>query len=126
MAQSPINDTGLPQGYAFRQEWEITPREVKAMQDKGDSFVLIDCREPREYHVAHIAGSQLVPLSELPDRLPEIKAHADQKVVVHCHHGGRSLQMTAVLRQQGFQDVASMAGGIDLWARDIDPSVPRY
>lgn len=126
MAEMPLNEAGLPEGYAFRDDWEVTPRQVKAMLDQGQAFVLIDCRQPREYHVAHIAGARLVPLGEFNDRLAELKAHADQKVVVHCHHGIRSRRMTAALRQAGFADVTSMAGGIDLWSRDIDASVPRY
>ena len=126
MSESLLDESGLPQGYPFRDGWEVTPRQVKAMAEDGEDFVLLDCREPREYHVAHIAGSQLLPLSEAAERLSELEAYRGRKVVVHCHHGGRSLRMAAMLRQQGFEDVTSMAGGIDLWAIDIDSSLPRY
>ncbi len=126
MSNTPLDEQGLPQGYTFRPEWEVTPREVQAMRDAGESFVLVDCRTPAEAAVADIGADKLVPLQEVAQRLDELQPYREQKVVVHCHHGGRSLQMTAVLRQQGFADVKSMAGGIDLWSRDIDSDVPRY
>ena len=67
-----------------------------------------------------------MPLQDIAARLPELEDYKDCKIVVHCHHGGRSLQFTTILRQQGFRDITSMAGGIDLWSIDIDPKVPRY
>lgn len=122
----PLDPRGLPQGYNFREEWEVTPREVKAMLDRGDDFLLVDCRLPREFEVAKIDGATLMPLQQLQTHLAELEEHADKPIVVHCHHGGRSFQMTAVLRQMGFKDVKSMAGGIDVWSMDVDPKVPRY
>jgi len=126
MTASPLNEQGLPHGYMFKPDWEVTPRQVKAMLDEGADFVLIDCRTPREYQVARIVEAQLVPLQELGQRLEDLDELKDRRVVVHCHHGMRSLQMTAVLRQRGFDSVFSMAGGIDLWSCDVDPKVPRY
>ena len=123
---SKLDPRGLPEGYNFRPEWEVTPRQVKAMRDCGEHFVLIDCRKPAEYAANRIEGSQLVPLQDIAARLPELEDYKDCKIVVHCHHGGRSLQFTTILRQQGFRDITSMAGGIDLWSIDIDPKVPRY
>ncbi|MCE9589925.1 MAG: rhodanese [Planctomycetes bacterium] len=117
---------GLPPNYPFQPDWEVTPRQVKAMLDAGDDFVLIDCRTPGEYQVTRVEGSVLVPLQEVAARLPELEKYRDQKIVVNCHHGVRSLRMTAALRQQGFEDVKSMAGGIDLWAMDIEPGMKRY
>ena len=70
---------------------------------------------------------QLIPLHDAGRLVKELTEHlADKKVVVYCHHGQRSLQMTAFLRYQELTDVHSMAGGIDLWSIDIDPELPRY
>jgi rhodanese-related sulfurtransferase len=121
-----LNAHGLPEHYNFRPDWEVTPRQVKAMLDSGADFLLLDCRLPREADVASIEGAALLPMQELVARISELDEHRDVKIVVHCHHGGRSLQVTAFLRQQGFKDVTSMAGGIDLWSIDIDPGVARY
>ncbi len=121
-----LNDQGLPVGYRLQPEWEATPRQLKAMRDRGDAFVLIDCRLPKEHALARIEGSLLLPLQELDVRWREIEALREQPLVIHCHHGGRSLKMAMLLRQRGFRDVKSLAGGIDLWSLDIDPSVPRY
>ncbi len=107
-------------------EWEVSVNDVKNMIENDEDFVFIDCRTPGEYEVARIEGAKLVPLGDVAARLPELEEYADEKVIIHCHHGGRSLQMAAILRQQGFDDVKSMAGGIEKWSLEIDPTVPRY
>lgn len=122
----PLDHQGLPEGYRLRSDWELTPRQVYGIQCEHQPFVLIDCRMPAEYEIAHITGSKLSPLGELSQHLADFQALASQKLVVYCHAGGRSMQMTQLLRQQGLNDVWSMAGGIDLWACDIDPSMKRY
>ena len=122
-----LNDLGLPEGYQFRDDWEVTPRQVKEMLARGgEDFLLIDCRTPKESGIARIEGALLMPLQELSSRITELEEHADKKIVVHCHHGIRSLRVTTALRQQGFESVMSMAGGIDVWSVDIDPAVARY
>jgi rhodanese-related sulfurtransferase len=107
--------------------WETDCRTV---QDKllaaASDFLLIDCREPEEHAVARIAGAQLLPMSQLAGRLSELDAHRSSLIVVHCHHGGRSLKVAAWLREQGFARAQSLAGGIDRWSLEIDASVPRY
>lgn len=105
---------------------EIVPAEVKKMLDGGVDFVLLDCREPDEHATVHIKQATLLPMSELPDRLNELTPHRERQIVVHCHHGGRSLRVTRWLREQAFPRVQSMAGGIDQWAVEIDPTLPRY
>jgi adenylyltransferase/sulfurtransferase len=125
-ATSDLDEKGLPKGYSFKPDWEITPREVKSMLDRGDKFVFIDCRLPNEYQITHIDGTTLVPLQQIGQRIGELKPHASEKVIVHCKSGGRSLQFAQVLRQQGFKDVKSMAGGISLWNKDINPGGPQY
>ena len=103
---------------------EIDVASVKQMLDRGDKFTLLDCREPDEYETAHIEGSKHIPMREISSRLGEVDRQG--LVVVHCHHGGRSLRLTQFLRQQGFPQVQNMTGGIDAWSQQIDPSVPRY
>ncbi|HCD34793.1 MAG TPA: rhodanese [Phycisphaerales bacterium] len=122
-----LTDQGLPERYFLKEEWELTPRNVKAMLDAGEDFVLIDCRMEQEYQLVHIAGSTLHILQKIGDDLPDlVDDYADKKVVCYCHHGARSMQMTAILRDAGVPDTWSMAGGIDLWAIDIEPGMVRY
>jgi rhodanese-related sulfurtransferase len=105
---------------------EIDVRTVKQMLDRGDKFVLLDCREPAEVATARIAGSIHMSMREIPARLAELEPHKSGPIIAHCHHGGRSLRVTQFLRQQGFPQVQNLAGGIDAWSLEIDPSVPRY
>lgn len=106
--------------------WEVSVEDVKRMLDEREDFILLDVRQPEEHAMARIESSTFIPLGELPAALPRLQEHADKPIVTHCHLGMRSLQAAAFLRQQGFDDVKSMAGGIDAWAERIDPSVPRY
>jgi rhodanese-related sulfurtransferase len=105
---------------------EIDVLYIKQMLDKGEKFTLLDCREPAEVATAMISGSTHIPMREIPARLAEIEGGPAGRVVVHCHHGGRSLRVTQFLRQQGFTQAQNMTGGIDAWSQQIDPSVPRY
>ncbi|MFN0052815.1 MAG: rhodanese-like domain-containing protein [Planctomycetales bacterium] len=105
---------------------EIDCRSVKAMLDAHREFLFLDCREADEHQAVSIPGTQLLPMTELMARVEELEPHRSGLIVVHCHHGGRSLRVTNWLRQQGFAQVQSMAGGIDEWAAEIDPSLPRY
>jgi adenylyltransferase/sulfurtransferase len=105
---------------------EIDCQSVKSRLDAREPLLLIDCRERDEYALVHIEEATLIPMSEMQARVGELEPHRDQPIVVHCHHGGRSLRVTAWLRQQGFANVQSLAGGIDRWAEEIDRSLPRY
>jgi rhodanese-related sulfurtransferase len=105
---------------------EVPPAEVKRLLDAGADLLLLDCRESDEHATVHIDEAKLLPMSEITDRLNEMAPHRDRLIVVHCHHGGRSMRVTKWLREQGFTHVQSMAGGIDQWAAEIDPSLPRY
>ena len=87
---------------------------------------LIDVREADEFEIARIAGAELLPLSQWPAIATEKLADPAQPLLLHCHHGGRSGQATAYLLHHGFTDVTNVAGGIDAWSQEIDPSVPRY
>ena len=105
---------------------EVDCQTVKRMLDERKPFLFVDCREKDEYATASIPGAVLVPMSELANRVSELETHKNEDIVVHCHHGGRSLRVTNWLRQQGFAKTSSMAGGIDQWSQVIDPAVPRY
>jgi adenylyltransferase/sulfurtransferase len=102
----------------------VTPAEVKAMLDRGEDFTFIDVREPHEYDIVHIPGAQLVPLSELQIHVDELDR--SKPVVAHCHHGGRSLKALKQLQAWGFTDLRNVVGGIDRWAQEVDPTMPRY
>jgi adenylyltransferase/sulfurtransferase len=123
---SNLDERGLPPGYPFKPDWEVTPREVKAMMDRGEKFFFVDCRLPNERQITQIEGTTLLPLQQLPQRIGEIAGKANEKVVVHCRSGQRSMTFTQALRNQGFKDVKSMAGGILLWNKDVNPGGPQY
>jgi len=105
---------------------EVDVQTVKAVRDSGESFLLLDVRQPEEFETAKIEGSVLIPMGELADRLDELAAHQNDRIIVHCHHGGRSMQVTHALRARGFAKAQNMDGGIDAWSQQIDPDVPRY
>jgi rhodanese-related sulfurtransferase len=105
---------------------EIDVRSVKQMLDGGEKFVFLDCREPTEVATAKIGGTTHIPMREVPARLAELAPSKAERIVVHCHHGGRSLRVTQFLRQQGFEQAQNMVGGIDAWSLEVDPTVPRY
>jgi rhodanese-related sulfurtransferase len=105
---------------------EIECRDVKAMLDRGEDFLFIDCRQADEWEIVRIAGTQLLPMHEIAQRAGELEPHREKPIVVHCHHGGRSLRVVHWLRQQGFDRARNLSGGIDRWATDIDASLPRY
>jgi len=103
---------------------DIEPTEVKAKQDRGDDFVLVDVREPHEYQIARIPGSRLIPLGELPKRLNELDPNAE--IVAHCKSGMRSAKAVDLLKQNGFKHVRNMKGGILAWSDKVDPRVAKY
>jgi rhodanese-related sulfurtransferase len=105
---------------------EIDVHAVKALRDAGEPFLLLDCREPDEHAIAKIEGAVLIPMQQIPERLPEIEAWRGKRIVVHCHHGGRSLRVTRFLRGNGFEAAQNMTGGIEAWSLEVDQSVPRY
>jgi rhodanese-related sulfurtransferase len=106
-------------------EFEISAGQVKALQKSGAAFTLLDVREPWEYETSRLEGSKHIPMGDIPARAP-LELDPEEHVVVMCHHGVRSLTVTNWLRQQGFEKVQSMRGGIDGWARTVDPKVPLY
>lgn len=106
-------------------DYEITPEEVKGKVDAKQEFVLLDVREPWEFQTASIVGAKLIPMGDVPSRAHQ-ELDPEEHIVVLCHHGVRSMNVTVWLRQQGFENVQSMRGGIDAWSRQVDPTVPVY
>ena len=121
-----LDARGLPPNYPFKPDWEVTPRDVKQMLDRKEDFYFIDCRLPNEHQITHIEGAELIPLQQMNQHADKLQKNRDRKIVVHCKSGGRSMQFTQALRQAGFKDVKSMAGGILLWNKDINPGGPQY
>jgi rhodanese-related sulfurtransferase len=104
---------------------EIDVYDVKRLLDE-QAIVLIDCREPDEWETAKIDGAVLMPMRSWQEESQRLSEFADKPIVVHCHHGGRSLRVTNWLRENGFPDAQNMTGGIDAWSSKIDPGVPQY
>lgn len=129
---SNLDARGLPPGYPFRADDEISPREALSARDQGAVFV--DVRTQSEFDICRIdapkGGRVLLPLQSLEARIDDLKAAVDDRletpIVVYCHHGRRSLTATFMLRAAGFSNARSLAGGIDLWSRAVDPGVPTY
>lgn len=103
---------------------QIDPAGLKAHMDAGGSFCLLDVREPWEVALARIAGSVCIPLDEIADRWKELDA--DSEIIVMCKRGSRSQRAADFLATHGFTRVKNLQGGIDAWARDIDPEVGEY
>jgi sulfur-carrier protein adenylyltransferase/sulfurtransferase len=118
---------GIPKQAAagLDAEWEITPRELKARLDRGEHPYILDVRNPEEWQIARLNGAHLIPLAELSQRYAELDR--DQEIILHCKSGKRSQTALEFLRDQaGFRKLKNLKGGIDLWAQEIDPSLPRY
>ena len=105
---------------------EITVAETKQLLEEQADFHFLDCREQNEWDFVNIEGAALLPMSEIQERVAELEPHKDRHIVIHCHHGGRSLQVAQWLRNQGYDQAQSMAGGIDVWSQEIDGTKPRY
>lgn len=103
--------------------FEISPTEAAALIKEGKAR-LVDVREPWEFATAHIEGSLPMPMGEVPARAQELDPL--ERMVVVCHHGVRSMNVTVWLRRQGFEQAQSLRGGIDAWSSEVDPTVGRY
>jgi rhodanese-related sulfurtransferase len=86
--------------------------------------LLLDVREPWEFRICHIEGSQLIPMGQLPAALGGLDPN--RETIVICHHGIRSRQVAMYLDYQGFSNVINLAGGVDAWAREVDRQMPTY
>jgi sulfur-carrier protein adenylyltransferase/sulfurtransferase len=104
----------------------ISAKELKAMQDNGDSIFLVDVREPNEYEIVSIPGATLIPKGEFLsgaalERLPQ-----DKRIVLHCKSGMRSAECLAIVKDAGFSDAVHVGGGVLAWISQVDPSLPEY
>lgn len=104
---------------------EMTPDECKAYLEAAPvKPLLLDVREPWEYNIVHLEGSQLMPMRQVPVEADSLDA--DREIIVICHHGIRSRQVALFLKARGFSNVINLRGGIDAWARYTDTSLPTY
>jgi sulfur-carrier protein adenylyltransferase/sulfurtransferase len=109
---------------AAASQTEITAVELKQRLDRGDQLTILDVREPNEYQINRIAGSQLIPLGEIPRRYAELDP--EDEIIVQCKSGGRSAKAADYLRTVGFKRVLNLKGGILDWIDKVDPSQPKY
>ena len=117
-------DRGSQDTSSLDAEIDISVDDFNNLISEKKNLVILDVREPHEYEICKIDGSKLIPLGELPSRINELDTADD--IVVHCHHGMRSLNATRFLRNMGFKKVKNLGGGIDAWAEKFAPDMPRY
>lgn len=104
---------------------EVSPAQVHDwITHEPDSLFLLDVREPFEFNLCRVEGSRLIPLNSLPQRLAEVPT--DVRVVCICHHGTRSAYACQLLASLGRGRLYNLTGGVDRWASDVDPAMPRY
>lgn len=104
---------------------EISSGQVKSLQKRGETFTLLDVRDAWELEKARIEGAKHISMGDIPSRAHQ-ELDPDEHIIVMCHQGVRSLMVANWLRQQGFEKAQSMRGGIDGWARTVDPKIPLY
>lgn len=105
-------------------QYDITVQELKDMLNNGKPITLIDVREQNEWQICRIDGARLIPLSELAQRAHELDT--SDEIVLQCQKGARSMKALKFLRDLGFRKLKNVKGGIDAWAREVDPEMPRY
>lgn len=111
----------MPDSYPL----ELSVDEAKLLLDqKPGDVLLIDVREPFEIELCRIAGSEHIPMRQIPEQVGSLPKN--KHLLIHCHHGGRSLRVTQFLRANGYDAVSNVAGGIDAWSLVVDPAIPRY
>ena len=106
-------------------DWQITPRELRRLLDLGEPVVLVDVRERWEADLVSLPEARLIPLNELAYRAMD-EIDLEEEIVLFCHHGVRSMEAALLLWDYGYENVRSLAGGIDRWATEVDPALPRY
>ncbi len=113
-APPPAVINGVPQ---------MPATELKRRKDAGENLFVLDVREPYEHAIAHIGG-HLIPMNQVPERVSELDPN--HEIVVHCKVGGRSQRVAEFLAQNGFKKIHNLAGGIDAWSEEVDPTLPKY
>ena len=107
-------------------EFEIDCLGVKSLMASEEKFYLLDVRTPDEHAIVSLPEATLIPMQEIVDRVGELEAYRQDRIVVFCHLGGRSQRVAMWLREQGFDRAQNMSGGIDAWTQQVDPALPRY
>ncbi len=102
----------------------ITAKELKNLITKNPNLCLLDVRDEWEFDTCHIEGSENISMADIASLIDSLEK--DCEIVIICHHGNRSLQAAGFLKQQGFEDIIILSGGIHAWATDVDPSMPQY
>ncbi len=104
----------------------ITPGELKQRLDNGDDLLILDVREPHEWEISNLAGqgARLIPKGQILEHLGELDTA--REIVVQCKTGGRSAEVIWQLQRHGFKKLLNLDGGINGWAREVDPSLPIY
>jgi adenylyltransferase/sulfurtransferase len=122
----PAHDHSLYAGANGGSIPTITPLELKARLDAGDDLFILDVREPHEWEISNLGdlGAHLIPKSQILEHLGELDTA--REIVVHCQMGGRSAQVVQELQGHGFRKLHNLAGGINRWAREVDPRLPVY
>lgn len=105
-------------------DYEISPADAATVLKEGRAR-LIDVRELWEFETARIEDSLHMPMGDVPSRAHQ-ELDPEERLLVICHHGVRSMNVTVWLRNQGFENSQSLRGGIDAWSAEVDPAVPRY
>ncbi len=112
-----MNDSEVP--------LEISVNETnRLLTETPDEVLLIDVREPFERDICKIANAEPIPMRQIPENLGSLPK--DRHLLIHCHHGGRSLRVTQYLLANGFTKVSNVAGGIQAWADEVEPAMTRY
>ncbi len=105
---------------------QITPQQLQAWLDDSsrERPVVLDVRESWELEICCLPDCVRIPMNSVPGRQEELES--DRETVVVCHHGGRSMQVASFLEQNGFTNVYNLSGGVDAWAREVDPTMATY
>jgi rhodanese-related sulfurtransferase len=103
---------------------EITPQELKARLDAPSAPLLLDVRQDWETRLCRLSNAVHIPIEEIELRVDEL--NPEEEIVVYCHQGVRSAAVAQWLRGLGFKNVKNLVGGLDLWARTVEPGMRRY
>jgi len=113
-----------PEVAEFASQLAVTPREFEELRKNDPSLTVIDVREPHEWEIVHFPEAKLIPMNEVPERVSEIPQ--DGTVILHCKVGQRSAEVLKYLHYIGLKNAKHLYGGIDAYAAQVDPSLPRY
>lgn len=107
---------------------EITPIELKEKIESDEDFLLLDVRDPFEKYQANIEYENTLNIQadQLENRLDELEADKDEEIICMCRAGGRSAESRELLKEKGYQQVKSLQGGINQWAKELDERMPVY